>query len=328
MSLSNHYHSDHLGSTSYITDKDGNITQYDAYLPYGELLVDEHSSSEDLPYKFNGKELDEETGLYYYGARYMNPVTSIWYGVDPMAIVLSPEKRKLFDRMSSTSPYVYCYSKPLTTIDVDGNIGIENVTGAIIGAFTEYLSIVGSKMLFDDKSFKQANQDLKLKDFATIGMEAAWGAASGTVDGGISKLSKWIAKPRNRKIMMTVLEYGVDVVEDILNQCVAKVLDKDENVSIVATLASTLAQHGMGKYMSSKFLKKAIGQAENNMKNAERRLLDLKQRQSPHKRLIENAQKDYENARSEYLFLNSLDGISNSAKKTTGKVIEENIKNN
>ena len=77
------YHSDHLGSTSYITDKDANITQFDAYLPYGELLVDEHSSSEDMPYKFNGKELDEETGLYYYGARYMDPVTSLWYGIDP-----------------------------------------------------------------------------------------------------------------------------------------------------------------------------------------------------------------------------------------------------
>ena len=35
------YHSDHLGSTSYITDDHANITQYDAYLPYGELLVDE-----------------------------------------------------------------------------------------------------------------------------------------------------------------------------------------------------------------------------------------------------------------------------------------------
>ncbi len=69
------YHSDHLGSTSYITDDKANITQYDAYLPYGELLVDEHSSSEDLPYKFNGKQFDDETGLYYYGARYMNPVT-------------------------------------------------------------------------------------------------------------------------------------------------------------------------------------------------------------------------------------------------------------
>ena len=29
--------------------------------------------------KFNGKELDQETGLYYYGARYMNPVTNRWY---------------------------------------------------------------------------------------------------------------------------------------------------------------------------------------------------------------------------------------------------------
>ena len=38
------YHSDHLGSTSYIMDDHANITQYDAYLPYGELLVDEHSS--------------------------------------------------------------------------------------------------------------------------------------------------------------------------------------------------------------------------------------------------------------------------------------------
>ncbi|MBF1508351.1 MAG: RHS repeat-associated core domain-containing protein, partial [Prevotella pallens] len=78
------YHSDHLGSTSYITDAKANITQFDAYLPYGELLVDEHSSSEDMPYKFNGKELDEETGLYYYGARYMDPKISMWLGVDPL----------------------------------------------------------------------------------------------------------------------------------------------------------------------------------------------------------------------------------------------------
>ena len=49
------YHSDHLGSTSYVTDAKANITQFDAYLPYGELLVDEYSSTEEMPYKFNGK---------------------------------------------------------------------------------------------------------------------------------------------------------------------------------------------------------------------------------------------------------------------------------
>ena len=103
------YHSDHLGSTSYITDDKANITQYDAYLPYGELLVDEHSSSEDLPYKFNGKLFYEETGLYYYGARYMNPVTSLWYGVDPLA-----------EKYKSIGAYVYCSANPIRLIDSDG----------------------------------------------------------------------------------------------------------------------------------------------------------------------------------------------------------------
>ena len=103
------YHSDHLGSTSYITDEHANITQYDAYLPYGELLVDEHSSSEDLPYKFNGKQFDEETGLYYYGARYMNPITSLWYGVDP-----------LFEKYPTESSFIYCLDNPIILFDKKG----------------------------------------------------------------------------------------------------------------------------------------------------------------------------------------------------------------
>ena len=37
-----------------------------------------------MPYKFNGKQFDDQTGLYYYGVRYMNPITSLWYGVDPL----------------------------------------------------------------------------------------------------------------------------------------------------------------------------------------------------------------------------------------------------
>ena len=103
------YHSDHLGSTSYITDDKANITQYDAYLPYGELLVDEHSSSEDLPYKFNGKQFDEETGLYYYGARYLNPMASIWYGVDPLA-----------EKYPNVNGYCYTMDNPIKYLDPNG----------------------------------------------------------------------------------------------------------------------------------------------------------------------------------------------------------------
>ena len=103
------YHSDHLGSTSYITDDKANITQYDAYLSYGELLVDEHSSSEELPYKFNGKQFDDETGLYYYGARYMNPVTSLWYVVDPLA-----------EKYPTAGGFVYCIENPVKFVDPNG----------------------------------------------------------------------------------------------------------------------------------------------------------------------------------------------------------------
>ena len=113
------YHSDHLGSTSYITDDKAYITQYDAYLPYGELLVDEHSSSEEMPYKFNGKQFDDETGLYYYGARFLNPVTSLWYGVDPLA-----------EKYISSGAYTYCESNPIVFIDPNGEKKVVVTGGA------------------------------------------------------------------------------------------------------------------------------------------------------------------------------------------------------
>ena len=103
------YQSDHLGSTSYITDAKANITQFNAYLPYGELLVDEHSSTEEMPYKFNGKEFDEETGLYYYGARYINPRTSLWYGVDPLA-----------EKYPEIGGYIYYHNNSVRRIDPIG----------------------------------------------------------------------------------------------------------------------------------------------------------------------------------------------------------------
>lgn len=61
------------------------------------------------PYRFNGKELDEETGLYYYGARYMNPRLSIWYATDPMQ-----------EKYPNISSYAYCANNPIKFIDPDG----------------------------------------------------------------------------------------------------------------------------------------------------------------------------------------------------------------
>jgi len=122
-----YYHTDHLGSTSYITDAKANVALFDAYLTYGELLVDEHSSSEEMPYKFNGKELDQETRLCYYGARYMNSRTNLWYGVD-----------RLKENYPELGSYTYCADNPVKLVDPDGNIAlIDNAIGVLIGASLE-----------------------------------------------------------------------------------------------------------------------------------------------------------------------------------------------
>ena len=72
-------------------------------------MVDEHSSSEELPYKFNGKQIDEETGLYYYGARYLSPMISLWYGVDPLA-----------EKYVTMGGYIYTLDNPIRLIDPEG----------------------------------------------------------------------------------------------------------------------------------------------------------------------------------------------------------------
>ena len=103
------YHVDHLGSTTLVTDIDGEVTQHVAYIPYGEVFVEQRNGSWNTPYLFNAKELDEETGLYYYGARYLDPTHAAWLSVDPM-----------FEKYVGMTPYGYCAGNPVGLVDVDG----------------------------------------------------------------------------------------------------------------------------------------------------------------------------------------------------------------
>ena len=104
-----YYHPDHLGSSSYITNLDGEVVQHIEYVPFGEVFVEERNNIWNTPYLFNAKEFDEETGLYYYGARYYDPRISLWISTDP--------KQESYFAFSS---YVYCGNNPLIYIDPNG----------------------------------------------------------------------------------------------------------------------------------------------------------------------------------------------------------------
>jgi len=103
------YHSDHLGSSSFITDATGNATQHLQYLSFGESWIDQQSGSFDSRYKFSAKELDDETSYSYFGQRYYDSDLSSWLSVDPLS-----------DKYPSMSPYMYCAGNPVMLVDPDG----------------------------------------------------------------------------------------------------------------------------------------------------------------------------------------------------------------
>ena len=105
-----YYHPDHLGSSSYITNLDGEVVQHIEYVPFGEVFIEERNSIWNTPYLFNAKEFDEETGLYYYGARYYDPRLSLWISTDALK-----------EKTPNVSPYIYTDNNPIIYIDPDGN---------------------------------------------------------------------------------------------------------------------------------------------------------------------------------------------------------------
>ncbi len=122
-----------------VTDWRGSEYQRIEYTPYGESWVEEQADQHvQLPYKFTGKELDAETGLYYYGARYLNPKTSRWVSPDPALgrylpeAPVSQEARKrnaelpgmggVFNLVNLSS-YLYAEGNPVRYTDPTGEEG-------------------------------------------------------------------------------------------------------------------------------------------------------------------------------------------------------------
>lgn len=103
------YHPDHLGSSSWITEKCGHSVQHLHYLPWGEDFVDQRSTNWNAMYTFSAKEKDTETGYSYFGARYYSSDLNIWLSVDPMV-----------SKYPSLSPYVYCADNPVKLVDPNG----------------------------------------------------------------------------------------------------------------------------------------------------------------------------------------------------------------
>ena len=175
------YHSDHLGSASWITDASGIPVQHlqlyyharfsstrstGACTTFGEPFVNQHTSgyqrsttkdgaaTHKAPLRgpldlvpFTGKERDAETGYSYFGARYYDSdLSGLFLSVDPMA-----------DKYPSISPYAYCMWNPVKLVDPNGMDTI--VTIGLSNGNVEYW--------YDDNSYNGTFVDLMNDDNQT-----------------------------------------------------------------------------------------------------------------------------------------------------------------
>tara|TARA_Y100000310_G_scaffold344921_1_gene460524 strand:+ start:1423 stop:2430 length:1008 start_codon:yes stop_codon:yes gene_type:complete len=112
-----YYNNDHLGSPAVVTDKDQNIVYQTEYDPFGEPIREQGNSNK---IKYNSKQKDD-TGLYYYGARYYNPQIGRFITADTV-------KGKLTDTQSQNR-YVYVKNNPTKYIDPTGEQAEEILGG-------------------------------------------------------------------------------------------------------------------------------------------------------------------------------------------------------
>ena len=112
------YHQDGLGTVTDLTDSAGATAKSYSYDAYGTIV--DQMGTVDQPYTYTGRELDSETGLYYYRARYYDAMTGRFLQSDPGEAGLYNKglPRNPFDR---SSQYAYGADSPISLIDPFGD---------------------------------------------------------------------------------------------------------------------------------------------------------------------------------------------------------------
>ncbi len=129
--LLRYQYSNHLSTATLELDDAAAIISYEEYYPYGSTSFQCGRSGAEVSlkrYRYTGKERDEETGLYYHGARYYVPWLARWVSTDPINNEnynlnkgYGIEKNKERDFLELTaSPYEYCYDNPVIYDDSTG----------------------------------------------------------------------------------------------------------------------------------------------------------------------------------------------------------------
>jgi len=221
---------DHLGDTRVVTTWDAadatqmtpyNIQRNDYYAFGYTIPTTQYSISPKNNYLYNHKELQDETGLYDYGARFYDPVIGRWGAVDPAA---DEENQEL------ETPYGYVADNPIVKNDPDGKFW-NFVVGAALGAAVE----IGTQMISNHLEHKSLT-DINWK---AVGVSAVEGA----VTSGTSVGEKFLVKAGFAAVKATIdytKDHNIKTMKDVGN--IAKNAAIDMTVDAAGKVAGKLGK--------------------------------------------------------------------------------------
>jgi RHS repeat-associated protein len=110
------YHSS-LQSLLVATTANATVSASFAYGPYGETLQHSGAQANNRRRRYNDKHKDELSGLYYYGARYYDPISQVWTSADPLYRFV-PDAA--WDQPRRANLYSFDLGNPMRFVDPDG----------------------------------------------------------------------------------------------------------------------------------------------------------------------------------------------------------------
>jgi RHS repeat-associated protein len=164
-----YHHADHLGSAAVITDGRGELVEETAFHPFGEVRHEHRPRVVDEPFKFTGKERDAESGLMYFGARYLVGRLARFPTVDPLASDLPADWLRTPQKLN---PYAYVANNPLTYVDP---VGLDAKKAAEGEGGRRVLVMYGESQ-FQDFAKVTGNRDRRVFERA---LSASYGAEAG-----------------------------------------------------------------------------------------------------------------------------------------------------
>ncbi len=111
-SVFEYYHPDHIHSAEILSDSSGNLSQHYEYSAYGQSRYTSSIIAFPISRRYTSQVLDEETGLYYYGARYYDPVIGRF--IQPDMLIPNGFDPQAYDR------FAYARDNPLEYVDPSG----------------------------------------------------------------------------------------------------------------------------------------------------------------------------------------------------------------